>query len=256
MYTQVTLSQMQTLLANRVEQVPWWTPEEARRAINEGLHLWSAATGFWRTVVSIPTVPSDPYVALPGTLVQGTRVTWNGLPLEPVTLQDLSWSIRNWRGTTTATPGAPPRPIYWAKASLTLLVIYPADAAISIAGTNTLQVNGVRETPILVNPGDYVDLGQEQFDLLLAYAQHVLAFKVGGQTLVATYPGWLGFLKAAAEENRQFAKSSFYRSMLGLDPLYPLTRGTERSVQSAADAAAQSVQQALQLNRYLGADRS
>jgi hypothetical protein len=233
-YQQVTLATLQARLADRYEAVPYWTPEEARRALNEGLRIYSAATGFWRTIVSVPTVSGDPFVALPGSLVQAARVTWNGLPLEPITLDDLDWGIRNWQHVTTATPGAPPRPVYWARVSLTLLAIYPADAFASVGGTHALQVNGVRATPILVNAGDFVDLGQEQFDVLLAYAQHVLAFKIGGQALVDTYPGWLAFLRAAARENRQFAASSFYRQVMGLDRLR-LARGTQRQVETPVD---------------------
>jgi hypothetical protein len=254
MYQQVSLSTMQQRLADRYESVPYWSAEEARRAINEGLRIWSLATGFWRTTVLVPTVPNKIYVALPGSLVQGSRCTWNGLPMEPVTLDDLSWSIRNWRGTTTATPGAPPRPIYWARVSLTLLAIYPADAYASVGGTHAIQVDGVRSTPILVNPTDWVDLGQEQFDVLLGYAEHVLAFKVGGQQLVATYPGWLALLKAAAEENREFAKSAFYRKVMGLDVLHR-ARNTEKDVQSAADEAEEETGKLIQTARYLGPDR-
>lgn len=242
MYQQVSLAQLQAQLASRVENVPWWTPDEARRAINEGMRLYGAATGFWRTIVSVPTVPNDPYVALPGSIVQSARVTWNGLPMEPCTIQDFWYSLHNWRGTTTATPGAPSRPVYWARASLTLLAIYPADAYASIAGTDALQINGIRNTPILVNPGDFIDLGQEQFDVLLGYAQHVLAFKIGGEALTATYPGWLALLQAAARENRQFAASSFYRALMGLDTLRRM-RGTEDAVQTAVDTAASMAEQ-------------
>jgi hypothetical protein len=254
-YQQISLAQLQQALSQRVDGVPYWTPEEARRAINEGLRILSAATGMWRTSISVPTIPGNHYVPLPGSLVQGTRVTWNGLPLEPVTLTDLSWSIRNWRGTTTSTPGAPPRPIYWARASLTLLMIYPADSFASVAGTHSIQVNGVRNTPILINPTDFIDLGQEQFDTLLGYAQHVLAFKLGGQALVSTYPGWLALLKTAAEENRQFAKSGWYRKVMGLDTLHKV-RSTEQGVEGAVDDAEKVVGQVLQMNRFLGADRT
>ncbi len=255
MYQQVQLATLKQRLADRMEQVPWWTPDEARRALNEGLRIYSAATGFWRAVVSVPTVPNSPYVALPGTLVQSTRVTWNGLPLEPVTLHDLSYGVHtNWRGITTATPGAPPRPVYWARVSLTLLVIYPSDAYASVMGTHALQVNGVRNTPVLVNDTDFVDLGQEQFDVLLGYAQHVLSFKLGGRAFTSTYPGWLALLKAAAQENRQFAKSEFYRRTLGLDVLYK-ARQTEKDVESTADTVVKEIEQEAQTMRYVGANR-
>lgn len=216
-YTQTTLSQLQALLRDRYESVPYWVPEEARLALNEGLRIYNAATGFWKTTFQTVTVPNDPYVALPGSLVQGSRVTWNGRPLDFASTFELDNAIPNWRGTTTDTDGAPDRPVYWARISLSLLAIYPADATNGVTGTNSILVDGVRATPILVNPNDYVDLGQEEHNLLLAYAQHVLAFKVGGQVLTASYPGWLNFLKACAMKNNQFAATSFYRKVMGLD---------------------------------------
>lgn len=217
MYQQVTLSTLQQRLAERYESVPFWGAEDARLALNEGLRVWSMTTGMWRTVVTLPTVPNDPYVAVPSSLVQGTRLTWNDLPLERASMMDFEYGLTNWRLTTTATTGAPTRPLYWAPVSLNLLAIYPADAYASVNGTHALQVNGMRATPVLVTPGDFIDLGQEQFDVLLGYALHVLAFKLGGTFLANTYPYWTTFLKAAAQQNRQFAASSYYRKLQGLD---------------------------------------
>jgi hypothetical protein len=236
-YQQVALSDLQQMLQNRYESVPYWTLEEGRRALNEGLRIWAAATGFWRTALLVPTVPNDPYVAVPGTLVQGTRMLWNGLPLEPSSLFDFSATIPNWRGTTTATPGAPSRPVYWAKVSVNLFAIYPADAYATVRGTHELTVDGVMNTPVLVNPADFVDLGQEQLDVLLGYAQHVLAFKIGGATLTNSYTGWLAFLKAAAKLNQQFAASSYYRTLQGLDQQRRLRPPDIAASTSLVDAA-------------------
>lgn len=235
-YTQVTLGTLKARLADRYEAAPYWTGEEARRALNEGLRVYSAATGMWRTPILLPTVPNDPFVALPGSLVQESRVTWNDLPLEPASLFDFDYQIPNWRGTTTSTPGAPSRPIYWARISLTLLAIYPADAFASVAGTDALMINGIRNTPILITDPDFVDLGQEEHDVLLGYAAHVLAFKLGGQALVESYPGWIAMLKATAAANQQFAESIFYRRVVGLDQARRALP-TERAVQSTADDA-------------------
>ena len=232
MYQQVTLAALEQALADRYESNPFWTSEEARRALNEGLRVYNAMTGFWKGPFSTVTVPDDPYVALPGTLVQPARVKWNGIPLEPVSRFDLDWSITNWRGTTTATPGAPSQPVYWARISLMTLVIYPADHT----ALNSITVEGVRQTPILVNLTDWVDLGQEQFNQLLAYAQHVLAFKIGGETLVASYSGWLDFLQAGAARNQQFAATGFYRKIMGLDQLWVRTP-PRVNVPSAVDQA-------------------
>lgn len=235
-YQQVTLGTLKARLAERIESVPYWTPGEATAALNEGLRIWSAATGTWRTPVLVPTVPNDPYVAVPGTLVQATRLTWNGLPLERASLFDFDYAYPRWRNTTTASSGAPARPVYWAPISLSLFAIYPADAYASVNGTHAILVNGIRQTPILVNDADFVDLNQALFDVLLGYAQHVLAFKVGGQTLVASYPQWIAFLREAAEQNAQFAASSFYRKLLGLDQqrrLQPLEKGVPSAVGTA-----------------------
>lgn len=234
-YQQVQLGTLKARLADRYEGVPFWTGEEARRALNEGLKIWSAATGFWRTILLTNTVPNDPFVAVPGTLVQGTQIAWNEIPLEPASLFDFAYALKNWRYTTTATAGAPARPVYWARVSLSLFVIYPADAYASVGGTRSLSINGIRNTPILVNDGDYVDLGQEQLGVLLGYAQHVLAFKVGGQTLVDSYPGWRAFLGAAGAMNKQFAASIFYRRLLGLDQLRRETPSSVMDVQSPVD---------------------
>lgn len=215
-YQQITLTQLQTALADRYESVPFWTGPEATRAINEALRIWNAATGFWAKAFTTITVPDDPYVAVTGSLVRAARVSYNGVPLEKASLDDFNYGIPNWRGVTTASGGTvPTRPVYWAPVSLTLLAIYPADHA----GFGALVIDGVRATPILVNAGDYIDLGQEEHDTLLGYALHVLAFKLGGQTLVRTYPGWLAFLRAAAARNAQFAESAFYKAAMGGDGL-------------------------------------
>lgn len=235
-YTTVTLTDLETALADRYEGVPYWTAEEARLALNEGLRVWNAGTGFWKRPFLGQTIPGDPYVALTGSMVQSTRVTWNGVPLEKVTKADLDWTIPNWRGTTTATVGAPDRPLYWAPLSVSLLVIYPADAA----GFNALLVDGVRATPLLVNGTDYVNLGQEEHDVLLGYALHVLSFKWGGQLFVATYPGWQAFLAAMAQRNRQLAASAFYRQVQGKVAPVGLP-GPERGV--VASPVLQSLQQ-------------
>lgn len=211
-YQQVSLVDLLQALSDRYEGVPFWTSTDAIAAINEGLRIWNAATGFWRAPFLTTTVPSDPYVAVTGTLVQACRVLWNGVPLEKASIADFDYAIPNWRGATTADPDHPIAPVYFAPISLSLLAIYPADAAIS-----SLIIDGVRATPVLTALPQYLDLGAEELNVLLGYALHVLAFTVGGEVLVRTYPGWQAFLKAAAARNHQFAASAYYRRLLGLD---------------------------------------
>ena len=238
-YTQVTLTTLLARLAERYEGVPFWSADEARRALNEGLKIYSAATGFWRTLTTVVTVPNDPFVAVSaGSLVQGTRLSWQPYPLEPCSLADLNALYPNWRSTTTATPGAPSRPVYWARISLNLFAIYPADAYIDVNANHTITINGIRNTPLLVNGGDFIDLGQETLDVLLGYALHALTLKLGGPALVSTYPGWLALLDAAAEQSAEFAASDFYRRATGQD-LQRDAKPTRKAVPSVAAAALQ-----------------
>lgn len=239
-YQQVTLTTLLDRLADRYESVPFWVEAEAIRALNDSLRVWNAMTGFWRRPFLTITVPDDPYVPLEGTIVQPATVRWNNLPLDPASLADFDYTLPNWRKVTTATSGAPTRPVYWARLSLTLIALYPADHA----GRNALTVDGVRATPTLVDPTDYVNLGEEELGLLLGYAQHVLAFKVGGRTLTASYPQWLAFLQAGAQRSAAFAASAFYRKIMGLDQQRRLFRSRVPADTAVAGLVAMGLQAA------------
>lgn len=239
MYQAVTLSQLQTQLAQRTESSPWWSAEEARLALNEGLRVWNAITGCWTDKFYPTPIPNDPWVPLPGAMTQATRVLWDKVPLEKGSLADFDYGIPNWRNAVSGATGHPARPSYWAPVALNLLVLYPAMSTAQFPGS--LEVAGVHQTPLLVNAGDFVDLGQEQHDVLLGYALHALSLKVGGQRLVDSYAGWIAFLTAGAAENRQFAASKFYRRLLGLDA-QRWVRRQERPVQNPVDQVLASVQ--------------
>lgn len=213
-YQTITLTQLLARLAERYESQPFWTSDQARRAINEGLRIWSLVTGTWQTAFASTTVPNDPYQVVSGTMVKGTRVTINGQRLYLSSIYAFDHSIRNWEGTTTATAGAPSRPMYWAPVGLTEIAIYPADA--TVLGL-PLVVDGVRQSPILVNGGDFLDLGDEEINTLLGYALHVLAFYKGAEALAKTRPLYVAFIHAAAKRNAVFAASNLYRKMVGVD---------------------------------------
>lgn len=213
-YQNTTLTQLLQRLSERTEFQPFWTSDQARRAINEGLRLWSLITGTWQTAFASTTVPNDPYQVITGTLVKGTRVTINGQRLYQSSLFALDRSIRNWEGTTTATAGAPTRPMYWAPVGLTEIAIYPADA--TVLGS-PLIVDGVRDATLLVNAGDFLDLGDEEINTLLGYALHVLSFYKGAEALARTRPLFVAFFHAAAKRNAVFAASNLYRKVVGVD---------------------------------------
>jgi hypothetical protein len=167
-------------------------------------------------------------------MVYRMRLAFNGYPLSPTSMDDLNNGRANWRRETTASGGGvPTRPTLWAPVSLTLLYIWPADAA----GNNALVIDGVSDTPTLVNGGDFVDLSEADVNLQLGYALHAASLKKGGPWFAATQHLFRAFLQAAGEENDLITTSQAYRRALGLqqDPLKVLKRG-ESSVSQLVKA--------------------
>jgi hypothetical protein len=231
-FANVTLADLQTQLAQRYDGAPFWTPDQARRAINEGLRVWNVLTGTWRTRFTAVTLPNDPYVALSGGVVKAIRVKRNGVTLDPGSIDGFDMGLPNWEGR----PGVPR---YWAPVSLTLIALAPPDA---IGGAQIL-VDAISPAPILINPGDYLNLGSEEISTLLGYALHVLSQSQGLAALTATQPLYLAFMRGAAIRNDVLATSSFYRELLGLDrlrfdrPLHPAPGGSTTSAAGSVPAA-------------------
>ena len=212
-YQTTTLEAFRTALTRRWDSSVFWTPEEARLAINEILRDWNLLTGRWRRRSTIATGAGDPVVLLPAALVFGMRVRVGGQPVWPTSVTELDLIRTTWRLETTASGGSvPTRPTFWAPESLTRIVIWPATA-----GVSSIEVDGVAATPILLQDADYVDLGEETLDLLADAALHVLAFKEGGPRWRQTKVFWQLFLQSAAEENALLKASQAYRRWAGLD---------------------------------------
>jgi hypothetical protein len=212
-YTQTTLVDLQQLMIQRWDSVVFWTPEEARLAINEALRDWNLLTGRWRTRVTVPVAASVPEVALPGTITYAMRVTTAaGWPLIPSSRSELDLGQPQWRRETTASPGAPALPTVWAPLSLTAIAIWP-----SVTAPTNLLVDGVMRTPVLVSPADLVDLGEEIVDVVTDMALHIAALKEAGDRWRATRPYFEAFLQAAAEENSLLKTHQQYRRWAGLD---------------------------------------
>lgn len=212
-YGQVTLTQLQAQLAEKYDSAAFWTAEESRRALNEGLRVYNLLTGFWRVNVPLTLIPNDPFLSLPGSLTYRTRVTVASRPLAPTSMFDMDNGRPNWRAETTASGGTvPTAPKIWMPAGILLIFIWPA-----VVANTACIVEGVTNTPILVNGADFVDIGQEELGPLLNYALHVLTFKEGGLRFQATMPYYKDFILACAEKNGRLKLSNLYRWAMGLD---------------------------------------
>lgn len=211
-FQNTTLATLQARLAERYDGQVFWTADQARRAINEGLRIWNLITGAWRgSSAGLLTLPGDPYLFVGGTVEKVTQVKIGTRVLNPVSLQQLDQLSRNWEGTSAP---AATSCRYWAPVGLSVIALSPADA---FPAQQAITVDGVVAAPILVNVGDFLDLGDEEINTLLGYALHVLSFAKGIAAMAATRPLYIAFIKSAADRNAVFAASSIYRKMIGID---------------------------------------
>lgn len=213
-YTTFTWSALRQRLRERLELKRFWSDQELLDAFNEALSVWNLFTGYWRRRNTQATVANQYEYTLAASMLYRTRITFNNLPLSPSSRTDFNNARYTWRSETTTSGGdVPTRPMVWMPLSLTIITIWPADAA----GGNTLTIDGVSATPVLVEDGDTVDLNESLLTTLLGYAQHVLTFKKGGPAFEATQGFFRTFLQEAAEENDQLKTSNVYRRVMGLD---------------------------------------
>jgi hypothetical protein len=229
-YAVTTLATLQALMVQRWDTVVFWTTEEARLALNEALREWNLLTGRWRTRVTLTATGGVPEIALPSSMTYGMRVaTASGWPLIPSSIAEFDLGRPSWRRETISSGGiVPGQPMIWAPVSLTQIAIWPALAVTTAAA---LSCDGVLATPILVNPTDTVDLGEEIIGVIVDFALHIAAFKEGAARWRATRPYFDTFLSAAAEKNALLKTHQAYRRFAGLD--------RTRDLQSAQSAPSQ-----------------
>lgn len=214
-WTRETLSSLRRLLEVRYESVPFWTAEEARLALNEGLAFWNLLTGYWKTRATLDAQGGDPFHVLPAAFVFGTRLAYQSQPLALGSLVGLFRGRPGWWTETTADGGdVPTRPMVWAPVSLQLIAIWPTPA-VNVA--DALTIDGIAATPSLTTDASAVDLEDGVLDVLLGYALHAVTFKEGWARFAATSPQLHAFLALAGEQNGQLKASAMYRAYMGLD---------------------------------------
>jgi hypothetical protein len=206
--TRYTLAQMQSRLADRLERSPFWTTAELTAYVNEALRTYSALTGYWKQRVTLVTIANLPYYNLAGALTFGMHLEFESTPL-------LQSSVINWDKGYPCWEGqpSPSGPQEWAPIGISLIAIRPTD----MVGGRTIVVDGVAAAPILVNAGDFIDIGDEDFTALLGYAQYLGTFKEGGQEFQSALPLHQAFLRQAAVRNEKLYASAIFRRAMGLD---------------------------------------
>lgn len=209
-----TLADIRGFLQERIDSVPFWVDAEANNAINEALLMWNSLTGFWKGTQTITTTPNTWDYQLDASIVFGMRVEFDHRTLAPSSFTEMDAGKPGWQSQTTTDGGKiPTTPQIWLPMSIDLIAIWPADSD----GGHSLVINGISQTPELVDDSDFIDIGAEAFNALLNYALHALALKEGGERFAATLPLFKDFLKEAAEENDQLMTSSLFRQVIGID---------------------------------------
>jgi hypothetical protein len=110
-------------------------------------------------------------------------------------LYDLDSIETSWQNSTGA-------PLTFVLASWNLAALSPIP---DNNGPYSIQLDVVENAPVPVNAGDFIQLGREELDSVLDYAQHLAAFKQGGAEFKASMKGYSGFIKLALLRNQRLA---------------------------------------------------
>lgn len=214
-YQQETLLAFRDDVKSHVEASPFWTDPEIDAAINEVFRWWNLFTGQWRRVDNLVSVAGEHFYDLTSTLTWAARVTFRDRPLALSSLVDLDYGRVNWQSETggSGAAGVPALPTLWAPVGIRTIALWPAPPA----NGELFTVDGVAETPFLVNNADWVDLGQEEYDIFHGECLYLLAIKEAGPRFQACAPSHKDFLERAMEKNQQLKASSVFRRFTGID---------------------------------------
>ena len=102
-------------------------------------------------------------------------------------------------------------------------------------GIYGITVDVVRNAPIPANDGDFIQLGRQDLDVVLGYAEHLAAFKLGGGEFVATIPLLQSFLKQAQGYNARIVEFNDYA--LNSIQSIPNIRATATPIAAAMEEA-------------------
>lgn len=127
----------------------------------------------------------------------GTSVLWAN------SLFDEDAYNNSWQNQT---PG-PPQRLALAGRNLVAVIPYSDQAYL-------ITIDLVRNMPVPVADGDFLQIGNEKLNTILNYAQHVASLKLGGAEFQATLAYYQEFLKAAVLDNNRLNASAFLRKLL------------------------------------------
>lgn len=133
----------------------------------------------------------------------------NGVSMIPDSVRNGDDFDAGWQALAAGTPGV----CYLAGMNLLGFPLPDSGTAYSIVATV------VQNAPVPVLVGDFIQLGPEDLDAVLDYAQHLAMLKVGGAEFESTLPLYQGFLGQASTYNKKLVTlGSFQR------PIYEVSQ--------------------------------
>ncbi len=144
------------------------------------------------------------YVQLARLLPVVIHAEINGVALIPSTLQELESSTPNWENSSS-------RPEDIALAAPNMIVLNPVPDA-----TYSTTLDVIRKTPVPVLDSSSIQVGREQLDMILDYAEHIALFKVAGAEWHSTERQAQNFLVQSLTYNQRIAaatRSAFASSL-------------------------------------------
>lgn len=203
-YARVTLTDIQGFLLERVGgNSAFWPTAQLTEAINHALRVWQCLTGEWTTTQGTIAGTGVHFYSVPTTEYAPHRVSEAilGAPLVLTTVEELDLGFPEWDSTSTGTP------LYYAHVGADMIAVHPAPSGI------TLSLESYQVTPTLSAGGDFIQVGDEILQKLLAYAHHYLTMKEGGGEFEATKGALEGLIEAAVHRNRALRFTNFYRGV-------------------------------------------
>ena len=131
------------------------------------------------------------------------QVYYNGVQIPLKAIEDLDRWENGWQNAKKGPPQAV------GVAGLNMFALQPTpDVAY------TLSIDAVCSATIPVADTDYLQIGPEELEAIYGYAQHIAAFKMGGEEFTATLPLLEAFIKAATLQNDRLATASSFARFL------------------------------------------
>jgi hypothetical protein len=135
-----------------------------------------------------------------------------GNALHPLTLFELDKGFYSWRSEEDDAC-----PEYWAPLGLDRIMFHKKVDGDLLGGVK-LEFLYLDGSPKLLTPGAYLDLGDEEVEKLVSYAQWVLTFKEGlKEAFENSEPFRQLFLAAAQRRGNYLQTTALYRKFMGVE---------------------------------------